>query len=126
MFMPTPLLTVEGKVCRRGHLAVEQVLDHSFVVDGRWRLVAMIDVLAVIRVAHDAEILLAHLDGGARCAMKISQLVDSAVFLQLECAGRPDLDGSAWSSRLWSRRAGPSETVVALDAMSFAAFVGRP
>jgi hypothetical protein len=126
MIMPTPLLTVEGMVCHRGTLTVEQVLDHAFVGDGQRQLVAMIDLLAAIRVTHDADIVLVHLDGGSSCALKISQLVDSAVFLQLECAGLPDHDGAGWVSRLWSRRAGPSEPVVALDAMSFAAFVGRP
>ena len=124
--MPTPLLTVEGMVCHHGTLTVEQVLDHAFVVDRRRRLVAMLDVLAAVRVAHDAEVVLAHFDGGASCAMRISQLVDSAVFLQVECTGRRDPDGTAWSSRLWSPQDGLSETVVAIDAMSFAAFVGRP
>ena len=124
--MPTPLFTVEGMVCHRGTLTVEQVLDHAFVVDRQRRLVAMIDLLAVIRVTHDADIVVVHVDGGASCALKISQLVDSAVFLELECTGRREPGGAAWSSRRWSRRAGPSGTVAAVDAMSFAAFVGRP
>lgn len=124
--MSSPLLTIEGLLDGRCELPIERVLDLA-VVDGDGRLlVSMIDLLAIARIAADADVLLVEFRGGASHAYRVSEILQhDDVFLQLQIPEQLG-DESAWTSRLWSRRAGPSAPVVSICAMSFASFVGLP
>jgi len=122
--MSFPLLTIKGLLDGCGDLEIDRVLDLA-VVDGDGRLlVSMIDLLAIARVAADADVLLVEFHGGTSHACRVSEILQhDGVFLQLQIPEQ--LGGErAWSCRLWSRRARPSATIVSISAMSFASFVG--
>jgi len=110
-----------------GHctITIEGVLDDAVVdADGRL-LVSMIDVLAIMRLAADAEVLVVRFREGASHALRVSGIIGrDDVFLQLQIPEKLGAYGAAWSARLWSREAGASESIVSVSAMSFASFVG--
>lgn len=123
--MPSPLLTVEGMLDGHCTITIERVLDDA-VVDGDGRLlVSMIDVLAIMRLAADAKVLVVRFRDGASHALRVPEIVvGDDVFLHLQIRQQLGADGAAWSARLWSREAGASELIVSISAMSFASFVG--
>ncbi len=123
--MPSPLLNIDGMLDGDRAVTIEHLLDHT-VVDGDGRLlVPMIDVLAIVRLAADAEILLVHVLGGASLALRVPEIVEGDdVFLQLHIPEQLGAGGAAWNARLWSHDAGPSAPIVSICAMSFASFVG--
>jgi len=106
-------------------ITIERVLDDA-VVDGDGRLlVSMIDVLAIMRLAADAEVLMVRFRDGTSHALRVPEMVvGDDVFLHLQIREQVGADGAAWSARLWSREAGASESIVSISAMSFASFVG--
>ena len=123
--MSSPLLTVEGMLDDHCLVTVERVLVDA-VVDGEGRLLlSMIDVLAIMRLSADAEVLIVRFRDGASHALRVPDIVvDDGVFLHLQVREQVGADGAAWSARLWSRKAGASESIVSISAMSFASFVG--
>lgn len=124
--MESPLFTVEGMFHGRTSLAIEHLLDHVMVdADGRL-LVAMFDVLALLRVDADAELLLVKCHDGSSRALRLPDVVDSEdLFLQLHVSGQPGSGDEPWTARLWSLDTGRSSQVASIHAMSFASFVGR-
>jgi len=122
--MPSPLLTVEGMVDGHCTITIDRVLDDA-VVDGDGRLlVSMIDVLAIMRLAADAQVLVVRFRNGASHALRVPEIVEhDDVFLQLQIPEQLGADGAAWSARLWSSEAEASELIVSISAMSFASFV---
>ena len=122
--MSEPLLSLEGML--DGALTIERALEQAVVdADGRL-LVSMIDVLAMVRLAAEAEVLMVHFIGGASSAWRVPEIVDGEqVFLQLQIPAHLGAD-APWYARLWSSEAGPSPTIVSISAMSFASFVGLP
>ena len=123
--MPSPLLTVDGMLDGHCTIMIERVLDHA-VVDGDGQLlVSMIDVLAIMRLAADAEVLVVRFRNGASRALRVPEIVvGDEFFLHLQIREQLGADGAAWSARLWSGEAGASESIVSISAMSFASFVG--
>lgn len=117
------LLTNEGTI--GDDVTIEQVYDHAMVDEDGRLLVSMIDVLALVRIAGDAQIVLVHFDNGASRAFRLPEIVDGTVFLKLEQSGSADPDVTEWIARLWSPRTGSSAPITSVTAMSFAAFVGQ-
>ena len=123
--MESSLFTVEGMFHGRTSLAIEHLLDHVMVdTEGRL-LVAMIDVLALVRIDADAELLLVHCHDGSSRALRLPDVVDvDGPFLELHVPEQPGSDDDSWSARLWSLDGVPSSPVASIQAVSFAAFVG--
>ncbi|HYN34538.1 MAG TPA: hypothetical protein VES40_18085 [Ilumatobacteraceae bacterium] len=83
----------------------------------------MIDVLALLRPAVDADLLLVRLLGGATHAVSIRQiLADGDLSLRLDCGP----DGSTRATLHSSASLVPSATITSLQAVTFAAFVAAP
>jgi hypothetical protein len=123
--MPSALLTVEGMIRGRGTLAIEHLLHHVDLDDDGRLLVAMIDVLALVRIETDAELVLVRSHDGGSCALRVARIVDCAdVFLELRVSEPSVLDCTPWTVHLWSPDAGASSPVASIQAMSFSSFVG--
>ena len=124
--MESPLFTVEGMFHGRTSLAIEHLLDHVMVdTDGRL-LVAMFDVLALLRVDVDAELLLVTCRDGSSRALRLPDVVDAdSLFLQLHVSGQPGSGDEPWKARLWSVDTALSPPLASVQAMSFASFVGQ-
>ena len=125
--MESPLFTVEGMFHGSTSLAIEHLLD-DVVVDSDGRLlVAMIDVLAMVRIDADAEVLLLQCHDGSSRALRLPDVVDAlGLFLQLHVSDQPGSGDEPWTARLWSLDAGASSPVASILALSFASFVGQP
>ena len=124
--MGSPLFTVDGMFHGRCSLTIDDLLDHVEVdSDGRL-LVAMIDVLALVRLDADAEVLLVQChDGGSR-ALRLPDVVGGDdLFLHVSVPDQPGSGDEPWTARLWSPDAGPSAPVVSIRALSFSSFVGQ-
>ena len=125
--MASPLFTVDGMFHGRMSLAIEHLLDHVVVDNDGRLLVAMIDVLALVRIDADAEVLQLQCHDGSSRALRLPHVVDADdVFLQLHVSDQPGSGDEPWTARLWSPDAGPSAPVASIRAMSFASFVGQP
>ncbi len=124
--MESPLFTVEGMFHGRTSLVVEDLLD-DVVVDSNGRLlVAMIDVLAQVRIDAGAEVLLLQSHDGSSWALRLPDVVDAdGPFLQLHVSDQPGSGDEPWTARLLSLDAGLSSPVASIHAMSFASFVGQ-
>jgi hypothetical protein len=106
-------------------VTIEHVLECAVVDDLGRLLVPMIDVLAIMRLAADAEVLVVRFCNGASTALRVPEIVESEnVFLQLQLPEDPGADGAEWSAHVWTPEAGPSASIVSISAMSFASFVG--
>jgi hypothetical protein len=122
--MSSPLFALDGMLS--GHaLVLDDVLDHA-AIDSQGRvLVAMVDVLAIVRLDRDADVLLVEfLDGTSRAFRTADVLEPGAVFLRLGIEHSVCCADEAWLSRLWSPEVGASPVVVSIRATTFAAFVG--
>ena len=125
MCMSSPLLTVDGMVSSRHELTVQETLDHAVVDDAGRVLVALIDVLAIVRLRSDAELLLVEFADGSSCALRVSEVLDrNDVSLQVRLERRGGSVDGVWVARLWSEQSGPSPAMTSMSATSFAVFVG--
>jgi hypothetical protein len=110
-----------------GHqrLAVDDVLDHVVVdSDGRL-LVALIDVLAIVRLDSDADLLLVEFADGSSRALRLCAVFERGdVYLQLRIDGSAASGGEGWLGCLWSADAGSSPPVSSIRAVTFCSFVG--
>jgi hypothetical protein len=122
--MSPPLFIVDGMLS--GHaLVLDEVLDRAVVdSDGRL-LVAMVDVLSIVRLDRDADVLLVEfLDGTSRAFRLADVLEPGEAFIRLGIEHRVGSTDEAWLARMWSRGVGASPVVVSIRATTFAAFVG--
>jgi hypothetical protein len=120
------LFTVEGMLHGPRSLTVGHLLDH-LALDGAGRLVvAMVDLLAVVRIDTGADLLLVHGCDGSSRAIRLRDVATGDVFLRLQVSEGPGSDEASWIARLGSPDDGSSSPVASIHAMSFAAFVGAP
>jgi hypothetical protein len=122
--MSPPLFALDGMLSRHA-LVLDDVLDHVAVESEGRLLVAMVDVLAIVRLDRDADVLLVEfLDGTSRAFRMADVLGGGDVFLRLGIERRICSSDEAWLARLWSPEVGSSPVVVSVRATTFAAFVG--
>ena len=122
--MSSPLFALDGMLSRHA-LVLDDVLDHAAVESEGRLLVAMVDVLAIVRLDRDADVLLVEfLDGTSRAFRMVDVLEPGEVFLRLGIERRSCSIDGVWVARLWSEEAGASPVVVSIRATTFAAFVG--
>lgn len=127
MSMHGPLLTVDGMISGGEALACEDLLDHAVIdADGRL-LVALIDVLAIVRLDADAELLLVDFTDGSSRAFRVPEVLEHEdLFIRLPIEAAVDAGPADPTARLWSQRFGLSPAVRSIHATSFASFVGAP
>jgi hypothetical protein len=132
--MPAPLLELEGLLHGARVLTVDAVIDRATLDAAGRVMVPMIEVLALARVAADAEVLMVHHADGSSHALRIADLIGGDhVFLQLAATERSGATGAtgavgaartAWSAWLRIDDVVSSVPVVSVSALSFASFVG--
>jgi hypothetical protein len=118
--MTPPLIACAG-LTRTGGLTLDRLLDVAVVdADGRV-LVALVDVLAAVRLDRCAEILVAGFAGGGQLALAVRDVVSADdVWLQID-----PTDEHAVVVRLTAPgRTTPTDALVTLTAMTFQRFVG--
>lgn len=123
--MSTPLFVLDGMMSSQRAFALDEVLDHAAVdSDGR-PLVSMVDVLAIVHLAREADVLLVEFVDGSSLAFRIPDVLErDDVFLQLGIEYR--VGPRVRNCRLWSQEVGATPVVASIRAMTFAAFVGSP
>ena len=123
--MTTPRFTLDGLVCGHHGLDLDDVADHVTVgVDGRL-LIALVDLLAMVRLAVDADLLLVEFIDGSSRALRLCEVLDrDDVHLRLRLVGPATADDAGWRAQLWSADSGPSPTVSSIRAVTFGEFVG--
>jgi hypothetical protein len=130
--MPAPLLVLDGLLHGGRVLTVDAAIDRATLdVAGRV-MVPMIELLAVARVAADADVLMVHHADGSSHALRIADLIGGDhVFLQLSAAEeRSGVAGAvgaahiAWRAWLRIDDVVSSVPVISVSALSFASFVG--
>jgi hypothetical protein len=123
--MTAPLFTLDGMVSGHHGLDLDDVADHVVNgVDGQL-LIALIDVLAMARLASDADLLLVEFVDGSSRALRLCEVLDrDDVYLRLRIEGPPTAEDAGWRAQLWSADSGSSPTVSSIRAVTFVSFVG--
>jgi hypothetical protein len=85
--------------------------------------VSIVDLLAIVRLDADADVILLDACDGTNSVLRVAELLDGEVFLQLCLQLPPGSDHVAWHACLRSP-AGRSTPIASLHAMTFQAFVG--
>lgn len=119
MTVTTPLISSAG-LAGPCELALADLLDVVVIEpDGRV-LVALVDVLAALRLDRRAEILIADLAGRKRVAFTVRDVLSADdVFVQIDV-----VDGLPVARLTASTRSLPTDVLVSVTALTFQGFVG--
>ena len=118
--MTIPTIELHGLLAGTD-LPIERLSQAACIDDHGRSTISMLDVLAMARLDHAAEILLVEFDDGSNAAFTVRQLVGTdCAALCLHASG----GGISLVCSVASEPCTPERNVVALAAMRFATFVG--
>lgn len=124
--MTPTLIAVDGMVHRTTPLTIDRLLDCATVDTDDRVLVAMIDVLMMMRLDVGAEVVLVEHRNGTTSALCVHEVIAGGnVHLQLLVRLGCVDERSEIVPRIWMTGATASAEVAALRAITFSSFVGQ-